>query len=112
MERPTTITQQKGKYYIVSSKHSDAFLVSFVLILLLVLMFDLSSRVFTGVKDIETKNAINTCSEATWDGGPTCASPVPLPWSRFHWRHGGGRRRIIRALLVRLGGSGYAFCYF
>ena len=93
-------------------------------LLLLLLMFYLSSRVFTGV----TTDVTNACAEATRDGGTTGTScPFSFFFSSFllltllpdyllyrevgsDWRHGEqkrfdrghvGRQKIIIVLLVR-----------
>ena len=65
---------KKGKYCIVSYRASTPMpsLFSLVLVLLLLLMFYLSSRVFTGV----TTDVTNACAEATRDGGTTGTSSV------------------------------------
>ena len=73
----TTITKhRKGKYLYRTASIPMPSLFSLVLVLLLLLIFYLSSRVFTGVKDIETKNATTACGEATRDGGTSGASSV------------------------------------
>ena len=71
MQRQTTITQQKRQVlYRIEQALRCLPLFSFALVLLLLLMFYLSSRAFPGV----TTDVTNACAEATRDEGTTGTS--------------------------------------